>query len=119
MGPKTQRALAIASFVASILHFYFWELVRSAIYERLLHAMTPFITADAVAHYGIPLALVALGTWLFCIQDLGHSRRLRCQRQVSRNGQRNTLRSQSSERPSEMKSLSWTDIRIRIVHFTM
>src|SRR5205807_1418103 len=45
------------------------EFIRAALYERILHVLTPdtgvLFTLEYAFQYGIPIALVALGLWLF------------------------------------------------------
>jgi hypothetical protein len=57
---------ALIPFLAAALWTYLWEFVRSWIYERVLGMIEPYIPPyDTVLHYGPPLALVAVGIWLF------------------------------------------------------
>lgn len=62
----SKRLLALCSFLGGIVWPYFWEFVRSWIYELIQRAMEPYVPSyDAVLHYGPAAVLVCLGLWLF------------------------------------------------------
>lgn len=62
----SKRFLALLSALGGILWPYFWEFVRSLIYERAQHVMEPYIPSyDIVLHYGPAIVLVVLALWLF------------------------------------------------------
>jgi hypothetical protein len=64
--PLSKRIWALVYFLSGIAWPYFWEFVRSWIYERFQHMMEPFIPSyDVALHYGPAIALVVLGLWLF------------------------------------------------------
>lgn len=65
MSERFQRILGAISFVTGLLHIWFWEFIRGIFYERIWHTLSPFVTPDAIAKYGVSLALAAFGTWLF------------------------------------------------------
>jgi hypothetical protein len=66
MGFSLKRTLAAAVFIASGLNYYFWEFVRSKIYERLWEMVEPTLQPhwDLVARAGITTALFAAGAAL-------------------------------------------------------
>jgi hypothetical protein len=55
-------------FVIAGLQSYFWEFVRSILYERGWHMLAPAaegVGIDTVVHYSLTIALIGGGTWLF------------------------------------------------------
>jgi len=62
-----RKRLAIpGAFLVAALWSYFWEFVRSWIYEGVLGMIEPYIPPyDAALHYGPSAALALVGVWLF------------------------------------------------------
>jgi hypothetical protein len=63
-----RRLLGLGSFVVPALWIYFWEWIRSQIYERAQHMLAPYfdwVTPEAAAKYLPPLLFVSAGLWLF------------------------------------------------------
>jgi hypothetical protein len=62
----SKRAWALLWFLGGIAWPYFWEFVRSWIYEEVQHVMEPYIPSyDAALRYGPAAVLGCLGLWLF------------------------------------------------------
>jgi hypothetical protein len=61
--PIRGRIVAVAGFLASGLYTYFWEFIRAAIYDRVLHMLNPHAEwlAALFFQYGVPCLLVAGG----------------------------------------------------------
>jgi hypothetical protein len=63
------RQLAVATaWLGAALWAWLWEFVRSLLYERGSHVVTPFIESvslDQFLHWGPPLAFAAVGGFLF------------------------------------------------------
>src|ERR1700681_1732128 len=63
-----KRWLALAWFIGSSLWIYFWEWIRSQLYERAQHMLAPYfewLTLDELGRYGPPFLFIALGSYLF------------------------------------------------------
>jgi hypothetical protein len=63
-----KRWLALGSFIASSLWIYFWEWIRSQLYERAQHMLAPYfewLTWDQLGRYGPPAIFVVIGLCLF------------------------------------------------------
>jgi predicted nucleotidyltransferase len=61
-----KRLAILGSFLAAALWAYFWEFVRSWIYERVLGMIEPYAPSyDVALRYGPSLVLVVVGVWLF------------------------------------------------------
>jgi hypothetical protein len=63
-----RRLLGLGSFVIPALWIYFWEWIRSQLYERAQHMLAPYfewVTPDTAAKYLPPLLFVMAGLWLF------------------------------------------------------
>jgi hypothetical protein len=69
MGRRIRGALAlIGAAVWPLAWHYFAEFVRAAVYERVLHMVSPQIEeiiVDYVVQYGVTVALAGIGLWLF------------------------------------------------------
>lgn len=65
---RLKRWLGLSSFVVTSLWIYFWEWIRSQVYERVQRTLTPYLewlTLDHIARFGPPVIFAALGFWLF------------------------------------------------------
>jgi hypothetical protein len=61
-----KRLLALCSFFGGIAWPYFWEFVRTWIYEKAQHVIEPYIPSyDVALHYGPAVVLVCVGVWSF------------------------------------------------------
>jgi hypothetical protein len=63
-----RRLLGLGSFVVTALWIYFWEWIRSQIYERVQHTLAPYfewLTLDELGRYGPPAVFIGVGLWLF------------------------------------------------------
>ena len=63
-----ERVLALLAFLFSSLWAFFWEFVRTIIYERLSLVLAPYIdllSLDRLLHWGPSLVLAIIGGWLF------------------------------------------------------
>lgn len=61
-----KRILALCSILGAAAWPYFWEFVRSWIYEKVLHVMEPYTPSyDVVIHYGPAAILAGIGLLLF------------------------------------------------------
>src|SRR5436309_7076077 len=63
-----KRWLALGSFVGSSLWIYFWEWIRSQVYERAQHMLAPYfhwLTLDELGRYGPPAIFIMVGLFLF------------------------------------------------------
>jgi hypothetical protein len=52
-------------FLAGPIYHYFWEFIRAALYDRGLHMLSPHGSPELAANYGLTLALVGVGIWLY------------------------------------------------------
>ena len=63
-----RRLLGLGSFVVTALWIYFWEWIRSQIYERAQHMLGSYfewVTPDVTAKYLPPAVFILVGLWLF------------------------------------------------------
>src|SRR5882724_7038077 len=66
-SPGANRSSQVSAGLWLPAWHYVAEFIRAVLYERLLHMLNPDIEAllsvEYAFHYGIPIALVALGFW--------------------------------------------------------
>jgi hypothetical protein len=63
-----RRLLGLGSFGLTALWIYFWEWIRSQIYERVQHMLAPYfewLTLDVLGKYGPPAVFAGVGCLLF------------------------------------------------------
>jgi hypothetical protein len=67
-----KRAAGLAAIIWGALSLYFWEFMRSALYDRILRAIEGIaqmigasLTWDSALRLAVSLCFVALGVWLF------------------------------------------------------